>query len=273
MQTTWNVHRDNQVLEHRLYDNTSWRSLVIETAQAASKSSTDEYERDDNIRRGLEVIETAVHAVNPDWSNRDEPKTPPYWHHRSSPRLAGKKHGEPYIMRLDVEEAAGIYLRLPFRVDGLDRLLTDMLMAAEMFSYADEVQPQLKQKLPPLLAWIWNNLKSLVVGLSVAGALLWLAPNSTAMQWVSGIIAGLTLLFAAYSLIVFPFYYPAVRAQRLKFAATVMSMIDAYSTLGGSPAAIPHVRKMVDRATDSGVVWPAPLMALLDDIGERRKAI
>jgi hypothetical protein len=41
-------------------------------------------------------------------------------------------------MRLDVEQAAASYLRLPYRVDALDRLLTDMLMAAEMFAFADE---------------------------------------------------------------------------------------------------------------------------------------
>jgi hypothetical protein len=30
---------------------------------------------------------------------------------------------------------------------------------------------------------------------------------------------------------------------------------------------------MVERANDAGVLWPAPLMAVLDDIAERRKAI
>jgi hypothetical protein len=162
---------------------------------------------------------------------------------------------------------------LPFRVDNLDRLLADMLMAAEMFAFADEIQPQLKQKLPTVLAWIWGNLKSLVIGLAIAGALLWVFPNSTIAQWVAGIVAGLTLLGAAFSLVVFPFLYPSIRAQRLKLNATVMGMTDAYTTLGGSPSSVPHIRKLVDRATDAGVVWPAPLMALLDDIADRRKAI
>jgi len=38
-------------------------------------------------------------------------------------------------------------------------LLTDMPMAAEMFAFADELQPQLKQKPPAVLSWLWNNLK------------------------------------------------------------------------------------------------------------------
>jgi hypothetical protein len=187
--------------------------------------------------------------------------------------LAGKKHGDPYIIRLDVEESAAVYLALPFRVDSLDRLLTDMLMAAEMFAFADEMQSKLKQKLPTVLAWLWGNLKSLVIGLTIAGGLLWVFPNSTVAQWIAVIVAGLTFLGSAFSLVVFPFLYPSVRAQRLKFHATVMGMRDAYTTLSGSPASIHHIRKLVDRATDAGVVWPAPLMALLDDIADRRTAI
>jgi hypothetical protein len=149
----------------------------------------------------------------------------------------------------------------------------DMLMAAEMFAFADEVQPQLKQRLPTSLAWLWGNLKSLVIGLAIAGFIWWLAPTSAISQWAAGILAGLTLLGAFLSLILFPFFYPAVRDQRRKLNATVMGMLDAYRTLNGSPASVPHIRKMVDRATDVGVVWPAPLMALLDDLEERRKAI
>jgi hypothetical protein len=148
-----------------------------------------------------------------------------------------------------------------------------MLMAAEMFAFADEMQPQLKQKLPTVLSWLWGNLKSLVIGLSIAGVLVWLAPEATVVMWMAGIIAGLTLLGAAFSLAVFPFLYPGIRAQRQKFNATIMGMVDAYAALGGAPASASHIRKLVDRATDAGVVWPAPLMALLDDIADRRKAI
>lgn len=273
MTTTWSAHKDEQVQQHELTKDRFWRQFVAETARAAASVSADEYERDDNIRSGLDVVEAAARAVNPDWWSRGEDHPTLGWHHRSRPMLSGKKHGDPYIIRLDVEDAAAGYLALPFRVDSLDRLLTDMLMAAEMFAFADEVQPQLKQKLPTVLAWLWGNLKSLVIGLAMAGALLWVFPNSTAAQWIAGIVAGLTLLGTLISLVVFPFLYPSVRAQRLRFHATVMGMKDAYTTLDGSPASVPHIRKLVDRATDAGVVWPAPLMALLDDVADRRKAI
>lgn len=273
MATIWSAHQDEQVRGHELFKDRFWGRLVTEVGKAAAAAASDEYEREHNVRRGLDIVETTARAVNPDWCNRDDQRAALAWHHQSRPTLAGKKHAEPYIIRIDVEEAAAEYLALPYRVDGLDRLLTDMLMAAEMFAFADEMQPQLKQKLPTILSWLWNNLKSLVTGLAIAGVLVWLAPDSTVMLWISGIIAGLTVLGAAFSLIVFPFLYPGVRAQRQKFHATVMGMVDAYTALGGSPASVPHIRKLVDRATDNGVVWPAPLMALLDDIADRRKAI
>jgi hypothetical protein len=142
-----------------------------------------------------------------------------------------------------------------------------------MFAFADERQAQLKQELPTVLSWLWNNLKSLVIGLGIAGVLLWLWPDSSVAQWLAGIVAVLTLLGIAFSLVVFPFLYPGVRAQRQKFDGVVKGMLDAYTALGGSPASVPHIRKMVERGIDAGVIWPAPLIALLDDIAERRKAI
>jgi hypothetical protein len=274
MATVGSSYQDDQVRGHDLAKSRFWGGLLAQVGRAGTAAiAADDWDREDNIRRGLDVVETAARAVNPNWWNCDDKQSLAGWHHQSRPTLAGKKHAEPYISRLDVEEAAAEYFALPYRVDGLDRLLTDMLMAAEMFAFADEMQPQLKQKLPTGLSWLWNNLKSLVIGLSIAGVLVWLAPDSNVALWIAGIVAGVMVLSVGFSLVVFPFAYPGVRAQRQKFHATVMGMVDAYTALDGSPASVPHIRKLVDRATGSGVVWPAPLMALLDDIAERRKAI
>lgn len=271
---TWNPDRDNQVCNHELRKDRFWGGLVLDVGRAASAASSDEDEREGNLRQGLDVVETLAMAVNPSWWDRTEDQPILSWRHHHGPMLAHKKKRmDPYIILHEVQDGAAAYLALPYRVDALDRLLIDMLIAAEMFAFFDEMQPQFKQRLPTILSWLWGNLKSLAIGLAVAGVLVWLAPNSTVALWIAGIIALLTLLGTALSIVLFPFFYPAVRIQRQKFNATVMSMINAYSTLGGSPASLPHVRKMVDRATDAGVVWPAALMALLDDVGERRKSI
>lgn len=139
--------------------------------------------------------------MNPNWWNCDDKQSVAGWNHQSRPTLGGKKHAEPYIIRLDVEEAAAEYRALPYRVQGLDRLLTDMLMAAEMFAFADEMQPPLKQNPPAVLSWLWNNLKSLVTELSIAGALAWLVPESAVALWIAGIVAGVNVLSVGFSLI------------------------------------------------------------------------
>jgi hypothetical protein len=271
--TKWSASQDEQVQEHELGKDRFWGRLVYETAGAAATLSEIEHEREDHIRSGLAVVEALAWTVNRDGWDIDRESPPQGWRHQSGYVLLGKKRGEPYIPILDVDAAAAAYLALPFRVASIDRLLTDMLMAAELFAFADESQPQLKQKLPIVLGWAWGNLKSLVCGLAIAGILFWIAPTSTSMQWIAGTIAGLTVLLVAFSVVLFPFVYPAARAQREKFTAVITGMTDAYRTLNGSPASVSHVRKLVDRATEAGVVWPAPLMALLDDINERRKSI
>lgn len=270
---TRSAYADRQVQHHMLAKDLFWGRFLRATAQAGAAAASSDHECENNIRAGLYVVEAAAQAVNPQLWKVEEGEPAKGWRHHSRPLLVGKAHGEPYIPRLDVEAAAASYLALPFRVEMLDRLLADMLMASEMFAFADEIQWRLKQKLPPVLAWLWGNIKSLIVGIVVAAALLWLFPDSAIAQWTAGIIAGLTLLWTAFSVVVFPFLYPRIRSDRQKFEATVMGMRDAYISLGGSPASVAHIRKLVDRATDAGVVWPAPLMALLDDIAERRKAI
>lgn len=273
MATMWDADQDYQVQSHPLRKDGFWGRLVLAVSRASSAAASNEDERQDFLRKGLDALEALARAVNPEWWERTEDQPILAWRHRARPSLAYKKRLEPYILRLEVEEGAAGYLALPYRVDELDRLIADMLMASEMFAFADEMQPQLKQRLPTGLSWVWGNLKSLVIGLAIAGVLLWLAPDSSAAQWAAGIVAVLTIGGTALSAVLFPFFYPAARAQREKFNATVMSMVDAYTTLNGSPSSVPHVRKMIDRATDAGVVWPAPLMALLDDIEARRKSI
>lgn len=263
----------DQILGHELFKDRFWGGLIAAIAKPAASASSDRYEYEDNVRAGIEVIDTAVRAVNPRWWDREDGAVPLRWHHHLRLSLSGKVLGEPHIDRMTVEEATADYLALPFRVEQWDRLLIDMLMASEIFSFADEVQPQLNQRLPTLLGWAWGLIKTVALGVIVPGVLLWLFPQSAAAFWISAVVVILALASVAISVIILPFAYPTVRAQRLKLTELVRGMKDAYTALGGSPASIPHIRRLVDRANDAGVVWPAPLMALLDDVAERRKSI
>lgn len=232
-------------------------------------------------KRGLEVVEQVMEATNErswelhhlDGDGTKSARHRTLWRHIERPVLAGKKRLEPYIIVNDVQNAAANYLSLEYRVDALDRMLVEMLVAAEMFAFADEVQPVLKRKLPLLLRWIVGNIVSLTVSAIIAGFLLWLAPTSTFMQWTAGIIFGVAVLGALWSLVAFPFYYPELRRQNRKVQDVTNAMFDTYVALGGRPASVKHIGERMAKGTDLGVVWPAQLIVLMEDIQARRSSI
>lgn len=269
-------YRDEQVGAHHLASDRFWGRLIASVGDEAIAAEGDERSIASNLHRGFEVVEELYYGLNPSWkasNEEDASRTSNNWHHDSRIQLRGKPPGEPYIGKMEVESAAGSYLDLPYRVPSLDRLLVDLLMAMEIHAFVDQMQPQLKKRLPIPLQWLWGNVLSLLIGGGIAGGIIWAAPESSVAQWVAGIVAALTLLSVAFSLVVFPFSYPAVRRERVKFGGIIAAMQDAYMTLGGSPASIRHINDMVQRGTNAGVVWPAPLMVLIEDIAARRPAI
>ena len=118
-----------------------------------------------------------------------------------------------------------------------------------------------------------NNAFSLVIGCTIAGFIFWIAPDSTAMNWIAVIVLAIFLLGMAWSLITFPFFYPNIRAHYQKTKDIIGAMRDAYAALGGSPASAKHVDERVAKATDLGAVWPAQLIVLLEDIRARRQTM
>lgn len=272
----WERRQVEAVLaEHILTKQPSYKRLLRAVADAAKDAQdADVLER---LRDGIAVVEQIAQAVNEDWWRwyDDEPPdtSPRFWYHDGRPLLIGKKRLEPYIVLPEVQSAAANYLALPYTVPALDRQLVDMLIAAELLAYADEIQHVLKRKLPLVLGWLLNNLASLVVGLAVAGALYWVAPDSTVVNWLAGVVAALTLLGAAWSLIAFPFYYPQMRDLRRKTRRLADLMLDAYVTLNGNPTSTKHLEDRIAVATEAGVVWPSQLIVLVEEIRARHSTI
>lgn len=275
----WNLDDDAQlrrgVERHPLIKEGSYGRLLRAVADEAKKS--DQGDRYWRFNQGAEVVETILRAVNEDgWKLLDEEERDTkkvFWYHKQHIRLAGKKRLEPYITVQDTQEAAATYLHLPYRVPALDRLLVDMLIASEMFAFADEVQPILKRRLPLLLGWLLNNVVSVVAGFAIAAFVFWIGNDNTVMNWIGGIILVFTLLGTAWSLIAFPFFYPKLRAQHKKVENTLSGMLDAYVTLGGTPASTKHIDEMLAKATDKGAVWPSQLIVLMEDIRARSATI
>ena len=55
--------------------------------------------------------------------------------------------------------------------------------------------------------------------------------------------------------------------------ALYREMRGTYQALTGSVVSVPELRRRVERARDKGVVWPAELYAVLDDVDARTKVL
>jgi len=261
----------NAINRHPLKKDAGYRRLIEAVATEVRKTQPGEqYWR---LDKGIAVVEMIMRAVNEDgWKLLDEDQAgakKTYWYHQGRVRLAGKKRLTPYITVNETQEAVATYLDLPYRVPALDRILVDMLMASEMFAFADEVQPILNKKLPLLLGWLLNNILSVLIGGGIAALCFWIGDGGTVLNWVGGIILALTLLGTAWSLIAYPFYYPKVRAHHKKVEGAISAMLDAYAAIAGSPASTKHIGEMLAKATDKGAVWPSQLMVLMEDVTAR----
>ena len=213
---------------HPLKRDAGYQQLIEAVATEVRKTEPgDQYWR---LNQGIEVVETIMRAVNEDgWKLLDEKHSDTkktFWYHKSHVRLAGKKRPGPYITANETQEAAANYLHLPYRVPALDRILVDMLMASEMFAFADEVQPILNKKLPLLLGWLLNNILSVVIGCAIAAFCFWIGDGGSVMNWIGEIVLALTLLSTACSLIALPFFYPKVRALQKKSEGTIGAMLE-----------------------------------------------
>lgn len=274
---------DREIRNHPLYKDRQYSGLIIEVARAALAVADPVDPESASLRIGLDVVDNLFHSVNEfaweiqrqhDEPEHDGPKRHRVmWHHISRPILVQKRRGDPYIEREAAYSAASDYLHLPYRVNTLDRKLVDLLIAHEMFTYADEMQSVLRSRMPLIPKWILNNLASLVIGLGMAGFMLWLGGPSIVIGVLAAISAGLTVIAVLYSLVMFPFAYPDIRRQTKQVRDLIDAMERTYATLNGSPTSTKHLSEQVTRATEIGVIWAPALIVLIEDIRKRRETI
>jgi hypothetical protein len=68
MATVGSSYQDDQVRGHDLAKSRFWGGLLAQVGRAGTAAiAADDWDREDNIRRGLDVVETAARAVNPNW--------------------------------------------------------------------------------------------------------------------------------------------------------------------------------------------------------------
>jgi len=106
----------------------------------------------------------------------------------------------------------------------------------------------------------------LVVGLFALGA--WAAESW--VWWTVGCLIGVIVVWQLLGLAFLPSAWRRQAQQRKRTHDLMSSMLGVYANLGAhGPASAAFIRKQCEEASTKGVVWPASLFALLDDIQAR----
>jgi hypothetical protein len=216
-------------------------------------------------------------ALVRDWSD----KSLDFWDSHSSPIDKIKADKVPYIDRSSLESVVGDYLALPYRCQAMDRILVRVLIAMELYAFGDEMMNErtfglfpprspLKQ-LHVFLAYLRGQIVNGVFFAGVAALALWASSSGWVSKsgalWISGICVFLFLLFGAISTLALPFAWHKQANARQQIAKLLSTMAIIYNELkSDGPISAQYIRDRANNAAQEGVVWPAPLFALLDDI-------
>lgn len=204
------------------------------------------------------------------------------WSHRNQPFHDIKANRLSTLNRREIELVAGRYLDLPYRSFQIDRLFVDLLVATELYAYGYETlgAPSVgifsasPLNRHPVLEWVAGNLIGLVFWV-VVWWLLWslsrvhLFPKA----WLDGTAVVLGLLFLlglAWSTLSLPGTWWQIRKTKREIMVLLDQMAGVYADLkSDGPISADHIRQRAQAASKAGVVWPAPLFVLLEDVAGR----
>ncbi|BBZ97475.1 hypothetical protein BRDID11004_16140 [Bradyrhizobium diazoefficiens] len=213
-----------------------------------------------------------------------EKSSPNFWDNNASPLEKIRTKQVPYIDRSELESVVGDYLALPYRSQALDRFLVRVLIAMELYAFGDEMlneetfglfpaRSPLRQR-HALLGYLRGQLVNGVLFGGIAALALWAGSSrliglSTA-EWITGVCGFLFLALASVSTFALPFWWYAQAMARRRVRKLLSGMSTLYNEQkSDGPISAQYVRDRAEDATKQGVVWPAPLFALLDDIISR----
>ena len=233
------------------------------------------------LNDGLGIVRSLRWALVRD---ETENPSPNFWDNNARPVEKIKAKQVPYIDRSGLEAVVGEYLALPYRSQALDRFLIRVLIAMELYAFGDEMlneetfglfpaRSPLRQR-HALLGYLRGQLINGVLFGGIA-ALAWWANSSGLIElgtaeWITGVCGFLFLAFASVSTFALPFWWLAQAKARRNVRKLLSTMSTLYNEQrSDGPISAQYVRDRAVDASKQGVVWPAPLFALLDDIISR----
>ncbi|UPK31865.1 hypothetical protein IVB18_05375 [Bradyrhizobium sp. 186] len=210
--------------------------------------------------------------------------SPNFWDSNANPLDKIRAKQVPYIDRSQLEGVVGNYLALPYRCQALERFLVRALIAMELYAFGDEMlneetfglfpaRSPLKQR-HPLLRYLKGQFINSVFFGGIAGLALWASSSGwigvNAAEWIMGVCGFLFLAFASMSTFALPFWWYAQAMARRRVRKLLAAMSTLYNEQrSDGPISAQYVRDRASEAAKQGVIWPAPLFALLDDIISR----
>jgi hypothetical protein len=166
----------------------------------------------------------------------------------------------------------------------MDRFLVRVLIAMELYAFGDEMlnektfglfpaRSPLKQR-HVLVAYLLGQIVNGVFFVGIAALALWASSNGwesdSSAAWISGTCVSLFLLFGTISTLTLPFAWSKEAKARQHVAKLLSTMVTIYNELrSDGPISARYIRDRATNAAQEGVVWPAPLYAVLDDIISR----
>lgn len=252
-------------------------------ADAANGVSVEDF-KTRTFRVLVGLVDGLREAITP-YSERETGKLD-FWKREHQPFFEIRRDQKaPQIDRLWLESMTDRYLRLPYRCAEFDRLLADMLTAAEMYSYGETVL--IKNPVAwvfglsaspihprPIRNWLIGQVWNLLFFGAPAGISWWMASkqwidDETAL-WITLGCGGIFLLLFGISIVALPFFIYRSAREKANIINRLNTMQSAYAAIGVSgQISARHITRRLEAAADHDVVWSGALHVLLDDIVAR----
>ncbi len=245
--------------------NSLYARCVAALALSAAEMKAENYILD-SIEEFVDDVRSAVSGY------ADTKPDPNFWVHADRPLDIAKAGKAPEIIRADLERVVDNYLKLPVRSTVVDRTLVDILIAAELYAFAQEVyggwHPISRIRVAPRLLGLFVRGRLalgilLCVALVIWGVWTGSAPTQDVWTFALAYFAADTCL----AVCLLPFGWRGLRRQNALTQQLLDKMEGVYLDMkSDGPISARRVLERVRNAADAGVGWPSPLFALLDDI-------
>lgn len=262
------------------YNSLRYRLLEELTQDAVAKVSESDPRRQHELEDKLWSADhlvgqlcDAATSYEREWDKREQLN---FWQHAWRPADDIRRKNYKLTMKGEVEGAASYYLDQPLRSQLFDRILVDMLIAQELYAFADEmihplkfpglpVNSPLKQPHP-----LWQFIRDNLISAAILGGIAWVVSSTNWGGVVAGVLLVIWVIGAVWSIFALPVVWSRWLKARKKVLTLLDSMLTTYAQMqSDSVISASHVLDTVKASAAAGAVWPSPLFVLLEDVMRR----